>query len=547
MNIEDRLKRFKKDELITLTQMLGIKPSFSSFRKESDLINAILSQERKDVAACLNLLFILKVSDIYWIRKTFELELDLRRKNDPDDDEKIAGMPSRKNVKTIKKVAEKLEYKQIAKRIFPKGLSEIIIGGCLLTFLLSFYSDFGYVAAIISIITLGFALFTAIYTSPLAVRRRITIEYWQIISIAIAGGIVLLMFYTLFKSYPEFERKEFISNWAGNVATIIGFLFGAVLYFCERQKLKNWWRKHSGKIMLTIIFTVIAGFIYVEYFIIKGTAAYNNNEPLKKTTIELKGNISGFQNLCEYKGKFFYEWFIEKNNFCETKTNDNGDFSFRFFPFLTDPEEFKFKIDNILYDYPKDADIKDVKLNIIKTVNKISGTVLFEEDKEPVKGEISLYIVKDQNEDSLLAKGQIDDKGEFSPSFVENVEKPRLPFKIRFQIKLDENTKICVTENFENSDSGHIKKDIKITKKMLFGGRWQCDTGENITINQDCDKIAMIDGTICGVNKEVKYNKNRVSISKNGMNIKGEIDENSNLIFNCKEHDISDKATCIRP
>jgi hypothetical protein len=170
MNIEERLKNFKKDELITVTQMLGIKPSFSSFRKESELIKAILSQDRKDVAACLNLLFILKVSDIYWIRKTFELELDLRRKNDPDD-EKIAGMPSRKNVKTIKKIAEKLEYKEIAKRIFPKGLSEIIIGGCLLTFLLSFYSDFGYVAAIISIGTLGFALFTAVYTSPLAVRR----------------------------------------------------------------------------------------------------------------------------------------------------------------------------------------------------------------------------------------------------------------------------------------------------------------------------------------------------------------------------------------
>ncbi|OQX07002.1 MAG: hypothetical protein BWK80_50095, partial [Desulfobacteraceae bacterium IS3] len=294
-----KLKSLDKEQLIVLTKMLGIKAGFSFFQKETDLIDPILGKDKNEVEKCLSLLSILKASDTDWLRKAFEFELGIRKETSA---EKASEILSKENVKTIKKLAGKVEYEEILKKIFPKGLSKIIICGCFITFVLSFHVEFPYVAAIVSIIALGFVLFTAAYASPLALGKLKIIEEWRfIVSIIISLVVSMALYLILFQSYPEFERKDFISNWAGNVATLMGFLFGAILYFCnERPKLENWWRKHSGKVMVSIIFMVLLGYLYVDKCIIAGRVVFEEDKEkgVGGATLRMKG-VSGIQDwLC---------------------------------------------------------------------------------------------------------------------------------------------------------------------------------------------------------------------------------------------------------
>jgi hypothetical protein len=436
--------------------MLGIKTGFSFFQKEADLVDAIFRKDKNEVEKCLSLLSILKASDTDWLRKTFEFELGIRKETSA---EKASEILSQENVKTIKKFAGKVEYEGIVTKIFPKGLSLSIIIGCLATFIVSFHADFSSIAAFVSIVALGFVLFTAAYTSPLALRKFKVIEEWRFIISIIIVLIFGIALYGTYQSYPKFEQKDLISNWAGNVATLMGFLFGAVLYLCERAKLENWWRKHSGKVMGVIIFMVVAGYLYVDNCIIAGRVVFEDETDEKKkyvsgAVIRVKG-VSGIQDelcydepsefssdkaddgeiteLCntisslssdltcnnikelntllksdkfynelekKYKNiqkqipayisnesgilrknrlmleliypdkipmkektGWFYENFIKGNKLCTTTTNDNGDFSFRFFPVALESKQvgFQFKYEERNYN-----GFRDIKLGVRK-------------------------------------------------------------------------------------------------------------------------------------------------------------------------------------
>ncbi|OQX25199.1 MAG: hypothetical protein BWK80_16835 [Desulfobacteraceae bacterium IS3] len=454
--IESRLKKLTKDELIILSRMLGIKTGFSFFQKEANLVNGILRKDKSDIEKWLNLISILKASDPDWLRRAFEFELGIRKETSA---EKASEILSQENLKTIKKFAGKVQYEGIVAKIFPKGLSLSIIIGCLATFIVSFYADFGYVAAAVSIVALGFVLFTAAYASPLALGRFKVIEEWRFIVSIIVVLIFGIALYGTYQSYPEFEQKDLISNWAGNVATIMGFILGAVLYVWERPKLENWWRKHAGKVMVSIIFMVVLGYIYVDNCIIAGrvvledtkTEVEDSKKKVESTKIRIRG-VSGIQDwLCcdepsekevcdtikevfqssnqdcdnllkdkkvseelefnlkkKYKDKIptyikkesdpmrknklilellypdkipmkekpglFYENFIKNNKLCTTTTNDNGDFSFRFFPVALESKQvgFQFKYEEKIYN-----EFRDIKLGVKKIdefkVSKITG------------------------------------------------------------------------------------------------------------------------------------------------------------------------------
>ncbi|GEM_PF-2709344 len=478
---ESRVKKLTKDELIILCQMLGIKTGFSFFQKEADLVDAIFRKDKNEVEKCLSLLSILKASDTDWLRKTFEFELGIRKETSA---EKASEILSKENVKTIKKLAGKVEYEEILKKIFPKNLSEIIIGGCSITFILSFYADFAYLAAIVSICALGFVLFTAAYASPLAIRKRITIEHWQFISIAIALIAVSLLLYTLFSKYPEFERKDFISNWAGNVATLMGFLFGAILYFCnERPKLENWWRKHSGKVMWSIIFMVGLGYLYVHYCVISGRVSFEDDMGVEGT-IRMRGASETQDGLCYDEPSKFYSDKSDDNKsdynkitddkikeLCKTIRTLSSDLT------CDDLNQLNELLKNDkLYNELKKKYENDQKLpsyiedesNILKK-NRLMLEVIYP-DKIPLKDKSDRFYKNFIKDNKLCATATKNIEGKKVNNFsfrLFSLEEREIVFWITYEEKIY--TKIK-----------HItpgEKNIKISIwKKLFEGEWECST-----------------------------------------------------------------------
>jgi len=467
---ESRLKKLTKDELIILCQMLGIKTGFSFFQKEADLIDAIFRKDKNEVEKCLSLLSILKASDTDWLRRTFEFELGIKKETSA---EKVAEILSKENVKTIKKFAGKIQYEKIIRKIFPKGLSEIIIAGCSITFIVSFYADFSYVAAIISIFALGFVLFTAAYTSPLAIKKRVTVEHWQIISVIIAFSAVSLLLYTLFSEYPEFERKDFISNWAGNVATLMGFLFGAILYFCnERPKLENWWRKHSGKVMVSIIFMVILGYLYVDNCIIAGRVVFEDGKTgVGGATIRIKG-VSGIQDwLCR-----------EEFELCDTikQLFQSCDNCKSICKKLEDELKEKYK-DNIPIHIKEESDPA--------RKNNLMLRELYPE-KIPIKRFYENFIKNNKlcaTDSKNTQKEEDEDRGKFSFRFF-SLESKKVTFEIIYEGK-----------NY--TEVRDIKLGVKTIefKILRIEGNWKCYENTNekkeklmmLTIKRDGDKISI--------------------------------------------------------
>jgi len=237
----------------------------------------------------------------------------------------------------------------------------------LLLFISSTYStEFGWVAALVSIAAFIFCLLAGVIYEG----QEVKFKFKNFVFLTI-----LLILLIIIVKYVD-DKIVFL-DW-GNVATLLGCIATVLFFYFDKAASRKFVEDYYGTILLSLFLIEGMFFLYHVVFQVSGEVTLNG-KPLKNAAVKIINFSSKRQkDICSIYNSSVtsgcdgvFNKTIKGIRICETETNDDGEFFLRVFS--VSKENIKFEV-NISSFFRKEYEYKDIKNIVITEDEFLSST-----------------------------------------------------------------------------------------------------------------------------------------------------------------------------